>query len=121
MRARASIVVALIAAAAASSPRPAAADNEDVVLAKIQAAYMRGIRRCYSDHRETHPDAQGVIKLELTVDTRGRSIGNKATGFAPALDACIMRGMARWRFPLVRDRAGTPVATPFAITLELRP
>ncbi|HET7095657.1 MAG TPA: hypothetical protein VFI22_19350, partial [Thermomicrobiales bacterium] len=51
----------------------------DVVLAKIQSAYMAGLKRCYKDYLKKDPSSRGKVTLAFTVNETGRSVSNKAT------------------------------------------
>ena len=92
----------------------------DVVLAKIQRAYLAGIRRCYKAHLEKDPAATGKVSLSLTVNETGRTLHGIAAGF-PAADVndCITGQMASWRFPIPHDEHGEPAVASFSITLKL--
>jgi hypothetical protein len=92
----------------------------DAVLAKIMSAYMAGLKRCYKDHLKTDPSARGKVQLSFTVNETGRSVSNKAKGFASAVDACIQSRMDGWRFPIPKDDDG-PTDASFSIALQLVP
>lgn len=93
----------------------------DVVLSKIQSAYMAGLKRCYKEHLKTDPSARGKITLSLTVNETGRTTQGAAKGFASEVDDCISGQMTSWRFPVPKDKDGEPTEASFAITLQLVP
>lgn len=93
----------------------------DVVLGKIQSAYMAGLKRCYKTFLAKDASARGKVKLDLTVNETGRTVSHKATGFAGEVDACIEGLMGSWRFPVPKDKDGETTEASFSITLQLVP
>ena len=93
----------------------------DVVLAKIQSAYMAGLKRCYKEHLKKDASARGKVTLSLTVNETGRTTSGKAKGFASEVDTCISNQMSSWRFPVPKDSDGEATEASFAITLQLVP
>lgn len=93
----------------------------DVVLAKIQSAYVAGIKRCYKTYLKQDPAARGKIKLSITVNQTGRAVASRASGFAKEIDDCVTGLMASWRFPVPKDRDGESTDASFAIDLTLVP
>jgi hypothetical protein len=93
----------------------------DIVLAKIQSAYMAGLKRCYKEYLKKDASARGKVTLELTVNETGRTVSGKANGFAGEVDSCITSQMASWRFPVPKDKDGEPTEASFRIALQLVP
>jgi hypothetical protein len=93
----------------------------DVVLAKIQSAYMAGLKRCYKEYLKKDASARGKVTLQLTVNETGRTVKGAAHGFAAEVDECITGQMASWRFPVPKDKDGEATEASFAITLQLVP
>lgn len=93
----------------------------DIVLSKIQSAYMAGLKRCYKNYLAKDASARGKVTLSLTVNETGRTVSGKAKGFAGEVDACITSQMGSWRFPVPKDDDGEPTEASFAITLQLVP
>jgi hypothetical protein len=93
----------------------------DIVLSKINSAYMAGLKRCYKDYLKTDASARGRVTLSLTVNETGRTVGGKAKGFASQVDDCITSQMSSWRFPIPKDKDGDATEANFAITLQLVP
>jgi hypothetical protein len=93
----------------------------DVVLAKINTAYMRGIKRCYTNHLKTHPDAAGKLALEFTVGETGATSNASTRGFAKPVDECITKQIASWRFLVPRDSDGDKTSASFKISLTMVP
>jgi hypothetical protein len=93
----------------------------ELVLAKITAAYMMSISRCYRDYLKKDPSANGELVLKLTVDSVGRAVGATATGVASEIGDCTTAIMASWRFPVPRNANGDPVPAAFQIKLGLVP
>jgi outer membrane biosynthesis protein TonB len=93
----------------------------DVVLSKIMAAYMAGLKRCYKDYLKKDASARGKVSLEFSVNATGRLTDGKASGVADEVSSCIQGQMALWRFPVPKDKDGEATTAGFAITLQLVP
>jgi len=93
----------------------------DIVLAKIQSAYMAGLKRCYKEFLKKDASARGKVTLSLTINETGRTVKGAAHGFAGEVDECIGNLMNGWRFPIPKDKEGDPTEASFAITLQLVP
>ncbi len=93
----------------------------DIVLSKIQSAYMAGLKRCYKEHLKKDASARGKVTLSLTVNETGRTVKGAAKGFASEVDDCITAQMSSWRFPVPKDSDGDATEASFAITLQLVP
>jgi len=93
----------------------------DIVLSKIQSAYMAGLKRCYKEHLKKDASARGKVTLSLTVNETGRTVKGAAKGFASEVDDCITNQMGSWRFPVPKDKDGEATEASFAITLQLVP
>ena len=93
----------------------------DAVLAKIQSAYMAGLKRCYKEYLRKDAAARGKVTLNLTVNETGRTTKGAAHGFAGEVDDCISGLMGGWRFPIPKDKDGEATEASFAITLQLVP
>ena len=101
-------------------PAPITTLTPDVVVAKIRAAYMGGVKRCYSVMLK-NSGGRGKVMVTFTVDPTGRVHDGTARGFSDTVDACITAQVADWRFPIPTDPAGTPVEASFALPLDLIP
>jgi hypothetical protein len=95
--------------------------DADVVLAKVQAAYMAGIKRCYRERLKQDPTARGAVALRFVVNEAGRAESAKVTSFEASLGTCIEGMMATWRFAVPKDRGGDPTTASFVIELMLTP
>jgi hypothetical protein len=93
----------------------------DLVLAKIQSAYMAGLKRCYKEYLRKDASARGKVTLALSINQTGRTVKGAAHGFAGEVDECISGQMTGWRFPVPKDKEGEPTEANFAITLQLVP
>ena len=93
----------------------------DIVMAKIQSAYMAGLKRCYREYLKKDASARGKVTLSLTINETGRTVKGAAKGFASEVDDCISNLMTGWRFPIPKDKEGDPTEASFAITLQLVP
>jgi hypothetical protein len=93
----------------------------DVVIAKVSAAYMAGVKRCYREYLKKDPSAKGELVLKLTVNKVGRAIDGKALGVANEIDDCVAAQIAQWRFPVPKDKSGDATTAAFQIKLGLVP
>ena len=93
----------------------------DLVLRKIQAVYLAGIKRCYKQYLKKDPTARGKIALALTVNETGRAVSTSASGFVKEVDDCLAGMMPSWRFPIPKDDDGDAVAATFSIVLTMVP
>jgi uncharacterized protein YndB with AHSA1/START domain len=93
----------------------------DIVMSKIQSAYMAGLKRCYREYLKKDASARGKVTLTLTINETGRTVKGAAKGFAGEVDDCISNLMTGWRFPIPKDKEGDPTEASFAITLQLVP
>jgi hypothetical protein len=93
----------------------------DLVLSKIQSAYMAGLKRCYKEYLKKDASARGKVTLALTVNETGRTVKGSAHGFAGEVDECIGTLMTGWRFPIPKDKDGEATEASFSITLQLVP
>lgn len=92
----------------------------EMVLAKIQGAYLVGLQRCYKRVLTHDSWANGKVKLAFTVDERGHTTDLEAHGVTPELDACIAAQMAGWLFPIPRDETGEPAEAGFTLSLAFQ-
>lgn len=93
----------------------------DVVLAKVMAAYMAGVKRCYRQMLAIDPSARGKMKLAFTVNEAGRVVSPKATGFDAQLDECIAGHTRAWRFAVPKDADGEPTEASFDLVMLMIP
>jgi hypothetical protein len=95
--------------------------SPEAVLAKIQSAYMAGLKRCYREFLKKDASARGKVSLSLTVNETGRTVKGAAHGFASEVDECITAQMSTWRFPIPKDKDGEVTDASFEIALQLVP
>jgi hypothetical protein len=93
----------------------------DLVMAKIQAAYFAGLKRCYKDVLKSDPSLRGKVTIAFTVNTTGRAIDGRVTGVSDEVDRCIEGQVSMWRFPIPKDKDGEPTEASFSIALTLEP
>jgi uncharacterized protein YndB with AHSA1/START domain len=93
----------------------------DIVMNKIQSAYLAGLKRCYKEYLKKDASARGKVTLAFTVNETGRTVKGVAHGFASEVDECIGGLMGGWRFPVPKDKDGTATEAAFSITLQLVP
>jgi len=105
-------------------PKPPGKDplSINLVLGRIQSAYLAGLQRCYVKHGLSS-DASMVAKVTLsfTVDETGMATDHQATGANPDVDSCIRGQMAGWKFQTPKDADGDPTEAPFKLILALQP
>lgn len=93
----------------------------DAVHAKIQSAYMAGLKRCYKSYLDKDPTAKGVVTLSLTVQEAGRVTAARAKAFATEVGDCMTAQMSSWRFPVPKDKDAEATQASFEIVLQLVP
>jgi len=93
----------------------------ELVVAKIQATYVMGIKRCYREYLKKDPTAKGELVLNLTVDENGRTSAGTAKGVATDIGDCATAQMAAWRFPIPKNASGEATTAAFRIKLALAP
>lgn len=93
----------------------------DVVLQKIQSAYMNGLKRCYKNYLAKDASARGKVTLSFTVNETGRAVSGRAKGVAGEVEDCISAQMGSWRFPVPKDDDGEATDAAFSISLQLVP
>lgn len=89
----------------------------DVVLAKIQRAYLAGLQRCYAQALRDDPALAGKLALSFTVSESGRVSGAQASGLDRDVDVCVEHLMMSWRFAIPHDVHGEPTDADFHISL----
>jgi hypothetical protein len=92
----------------------------DLVLDKIQGAYMTGLQRCYRKGLVGDASLTGRVSISFTVDSHGALTDPEATGLTSQVDACISAQMQAWRFPFPRDKDGEPTEASFHVALALQ-
>lgn len=105
-------------------PKPPGKDplSINLVLGRIQNAYMAGLSRCYVKHGLSS-DASMVAKVTISfvVDETGVATQNQARGANADVDQCIRDQMSGWRFSVPKDDDGDPTEAPFKLQLALQP
>jgi hypothetical protein len=92
-----------------------------VVLDRIKTLYMAGLQRCYKDGLKLDHMLSGKVAISFTVDGRGQVIDADASGVSSGVDGCVQSQMAKWRFPIPKDKDGDPTDASFAVSLALQP
>ena len=92
-----------------------------VVLDRINTVYMAGLKRCYRLGLAEDANLNGRVAITFTVDERGKVIDEDATGVSSLVDGCISKLMINWRFPIPKDKDGSPTDASFAVSLALQP
>jgi hypothetical protein len=95
--------------------------SPDMVLMKMQSAYMAGIRRCYKNALKADPTAKGRVKIAFTVNETGRAVNGSTMGFSTEVDSCITGQISSWRFPVPKDKDGEATTASFNFNLNMIP
>ena len=93
----------------------------DVLLSKVQAAYMAGVKRCYKQRLAADPAAKGSLQIRLSVGPTGRTTEILVTSFHPDHESCAKGLVQNWRFPVAKGQDGEPVVATFDLTLDHAP
>ncbi len=75
----------------------------DAVAAKIKAAYLPGLERCYRQRLAIDPTARGPLALSFVVTALGRVTDASSTAFHDSVGTCAQTVAATWRFPAPKD------------------
>ncbi len=90
--------------------------DRDQVSKRIRARYLAGIKRCHAVWLKADPTLRGVVRVQLTVGSSGRTTKSSVSGF----DKCIKGLIKKWRFDVPKDDNGEPTSAKFAVLLMLR-
>lgn len=93
----------------------------DAVVAKIEAAYIAQLRRCYGELIARSPGKQGKVALSFEVTPRGETAAVRVLGLEARLEACLAGQVAAWQFAAPRTPEGGPTAARFEVTYRLQP
>ena len=89
--------------------------SDEMLLARVQAQYTPGLRRCYGEELARQPDAAGKVVLKFSVAPAGATTKVDVSGPAAA---CIQHEVEGWTFqPPMKD--GAAVEAPFMLKLAL--
>lgn len=91
------------------------------VRAKVEAAYVAGVRHCYVERLRQEAAARGSLALAFEVGATGRTGKPSARGFDATVARCVATHTADWRFAIPRDPAGSATTARFEVTVELAP
>ena len=92
----------------------------DAVAAKVLAAYLAGMKRCYKHVLGKDTTAKGSLELELTVTETGRAKATVAS-FDKELTSCVDAIAKSWRFPVPKDADGEATTAMFKLSFKLVP
>ncbi len=86
------------------------------VIAKVIAGYLGEIRYCYERQLSAEPDLYGKVQVKFTIDANGDvpeyRIGTSTLKSA-MVEGCILRRVARWKFPKPKGGTQVLVSYPF--------
>lgn len=86
------------------------------VIARIIGNYLGEIRYCYERQLSAEPDLYGKVQVKFTIDSEGNVNQHRigATTLSSAMvEGCILRRLARWKFPKPRGGTHVLVTYPF--------
>jgi outer membrane biosynthesis protein TonB len=86
------------------------------VIARVIAGYLGEIRYCYERQLSAEPDIYGKVQVKFTIDPEGRVAEHRvgATTLKSAMvEGCILRRLARWKFPKPKGGTHVLVTYPF--------
>lgn len=86
------------------------------VIAKIINNYLGEIRYCYERQLSAEPDLYGKVQVKFTIDANGDVSEYRvgATTLNSAMvEGCILRRLARWKFPKPKGGTHVLVSYPF--------
>jgi len=86
------------------------------VIAKIIGNYLGEVRYCYERQLSAEPDIYGKVQVKFTIDANGavldQRVGNTTLKSA-MVEGCILRRLARWKFPKPKGGTNVLVTYPF--------
>jgi hypothetical protein len=91
-----------------------------MVLDKINGVYMAGLQRCYRLGQNEDASLEGKVILEIPIDEAGHVDDPAASGLTSKVDGCVQTFMATWRFPIPRDKHGTPTSKTFRVSVQMK-
>jgi hypothetical protein len=105
-------------------PQPVPPDERttltpEMVLDKINHAYMPGLKRCYAAGLRGDDALAGKLAVTFTVNETGRVVEVEADGIGHGVDTCVRNFMGTWHFPAPKKN-GAPSEARFGISLVLR-
>ena len=86
------------------------------VIARVIANYLGEIRYCYERQLSAEPDIYGKVQVKFTIDGNGSVMEHRigATSLNSAMvEGCILRRLARWKFPKPKGGTHVLVTYPF--------
>ncbi|MCB0351667.1 MAG: AgmX/PglI C-terminal domain-containing protein, partial [Bdellovibrionales bacterium] len=86
------------------------------VIARVIANYLGEIRYCYERQLSADPDIYGKVQVKFTIDASGNVNEHRigATTLNSAMvEGCILRRLARWKFPKPKGGTHVLVTYPF--------
>lgn len=86
------------------------------VIAKVISNYLGEVRYCYERQLSSEPDIYGKVQIKFTIDANGtvadQRIGTTTLKSA-MVEGCILRRLARWKFPKPKGGTHVLVTYPF--------
>lgn len=86
------------------------------VIAKVISNYLGEVRYCYERQLSAEPDLYGKVQVKFTIDANG-SVSEQRVGLttlkSAMVEGCILRRLARWKFPKPKGGTHVLVTYPF--------
>jgi outer membrane biosynthesis protein TonB/pSer/pThr/pTyr-binding forkhead associated (FHA) protein len=86
------------------------------VIAKVISNYLGEVRYCYERQLSAEPELYGKVQIKFTIDAQGavdsQRIGTTTLNSA-MVEGCILRRLARWKFPKPKGGTHVLVTYPF--------
>lgn len=90
------------------------------VIAKYIESQLNEIRYCYERQLSAQPDLYGKLKIEFVIGASGevekQEIGKQSTLNNSLVHGCILRRVAKWKFPA--PRGGTKVVVSYPLLFK---
>jgi len=89
--------------------------DREVIAAVIKES-LGEIRYCYERHLSSNPDLSGKVQVKFTIGSKGSVVdqGIGASTLSSAnVEGCILRRVARWKFPNPKGGTSVIVTYPF--------
>lgn len=92
----------------------------DMVMARINASYQPGLRRCYEKGMRNDAGLSGKIRVMLVVGANGGVSAASANGVSDEVDSCVQNLMQTWTFDVPKGPDGKPTPASFRLSLALQ-
>jgi TonB family protein len=84
------------------------------VIAKVIGGYLGEVRYCYERQLSAEPDLYGKVAIKFVITADGSVVDNRVSSSSmksSMVEGCILRRVARWKFP--KPKGGTQVVVTY--------